>query len=227
MVVGSTRPTSKPLMIAGPAGNLEALLDTPANADGSRVAVICHPHPVYGGTMTNKVVHMLAKSFNECGALAVRFNYRGVGASAGAYDDGNGETADALAVIDWAMHRWPDASLWLGGFSFGGAVAIRAAIARAPAALVTVAPAVRRVSVSTAQLPTCPWLLVQGDRDELVDAQDIQRWASALSSPPQLRLLAGVDHFFHGRLNELRDVVTQWVGQVDAAQRAVSAERDT
>jgi alpha/beta superfamily hydrolase len=226
MVVASTRPTSQPLMIAGPCGNLEALLDTPAHADGSRVAVICHPHPVYGGTMTNKVVHMLAKAFNECGALAVRFNYRGVGASAGAYDDGNGETDDALAVIDWASHRWPGASLWLGGFSFGGAVAIRAAIARTPAALVTVAPAVRRVSVSTAQLPACPWLLVQGDRDELVDAGDIQRWARGLSSPPQLRLLTGVDHFFHGRLNELRDVVTHWVGQVDAAQRPVSAERD-
>jgi alpha/beta superfamily hydrolase len=220
----STRPDSQRLTIAGPAGNLEALLDTPANADSSRVAVVCHPHPVYGGTMTNKVVHMLAKSFNECGAPAVRFNYRGVGASDGAYDQGNGETEDAIAVFDWAAQRWPGARIWLCGFSFGGAVAIRAALARAASGLVTVAPAVRRVHVPTAQLPACPWLLVQGDRDELVDAADIQRWAQDLATPPELRLLPGVDHFFHGRLNELRDVVTQWLKQVDAAQRA-SLER--
>jgi len=167
---------------------------------------------------------MLARSFNECGAIAVRFNYRGVGASEGTYDEGDGETDDAIAVFDWARQRWPDAGMWLGGFSFGGAVAIRTAIARAPLAVVTVAPAVRRVSVPTGRLPTCPWLLVQGDKDELVDAADIQRWAQSLPAPPQLRLLHGVDHFFHGRLNELRDVVTQWLRQVDAAQRAVSAE---
>jgi uncharacterized protein len=221
----STRPDSQRLTIAGPAGNLEALLDRPANADDSSVAVVCHPHPVYGGTMTNKVVHMLAKSFNECAAPAVRFNYRGVGASDGAYDEGNGESDDAIAVFDWAAQRWPGARIWLGGFSFGGAVAIRAAIARPAFGLVTVAPAVRRVQVPTAQLPTCPWLLVQGDRDELVDAADIQRWAQDLATPPELRLLSGVDHFFHGRLNELRDVVTQWLKQVDAAQRGASLER--
>ncbi len=94
----STRPAAESVTIAGPAGNLEALLETPAGADGSRVAVVCHPHPVYGGTMTNKVVHMLAKSFNERGVPALRFNFRGVGASAGAYDEGEGETQDALAV---------------------------------------------------------------------------------------------------------------------------------
>jgi alpha/beta superfamily hydrolase len=221
----SSRPDTQRAAIAGPTGNLEALIDIPAHADGSRVAVVCHPHPVYGGTMTNKVVHMLARSFNECGAVAVRFNYRGVGASEGAYDEGAGETDDAIAVFDWAKQRWPQAGVWLGGFSFGGAVAIRAAIARDALALVTVAPAVRRVSVSTQRLPTCPWLLIQGDNDELVDAADVQRWAQSLPSPPQLRLLPRVDHFFHGRLNELRDVVTQWLRQVDAAQRAASAER--
>ena len=104
------RPTTERLTIAGPAGDLEALLETPAGADGTRVAVICHPHPVYGGTMTNKVVHVLAKSFNERGMPAVRFNFRGVGASVGAYDEGTGETQDALAVIDWAMQRFPGAA---------------------------------------------------------------------------------------------------------------------
>jgi alpha/beta superfamily hydrolase len=165
--------------------------------------------------MTNQVVHMLAKAFNEFGMPPVRFNFRGVGASAGHYDEGRGETQDAIAVLDWAAQRWPGARLSLGGFSFGGAVAIRAAVERDVRRLVTVAPAIRRVSVD--RLPAGDWLLVQGDRDELVDAQDTQRWVAGLETPPQLALLSGVDHFFHGRLNDLREVVLDWLrGTADA-----------
>ena len=163
--------------------------------------------------MTNKVAHMLAKSFNQVATPAVRFNFRGVGASAGAYDDGVGETGDALAVLDWAAKRWPQARLWLAGFSFGGAIAIRAAVERDVARLVTVAPAIGRVQVDAARLPTCPWLLVQGDQDELVNAEDIKRWATSASPGPELRMLSGAEHFFHGRLNELRDVVVDWLRQ--------------
>ena len=207
---------SQSVTIAGPAGNIEALLDTPAAATANAVGVICHPHPLHGGTMTNKVVHTLAKAFNEVGAPAVRFNYRGVGASAGVYDDGNGETQDALAVLEWAAQRWPGAQLWLGGFSFGGAIAIRASVASSHALdiarLVTVAPAIRRVSVDSNTLPQCPWLIVQGDRDELVDPADIQQWAQALPVQPRLAMLSGVEHFFHGRLNDLRSTVVSWLG---------------
>lgn len=166
--------------------------------------------------MTNKVVYSLAKAFNEAGIVAVRFNYRGVGASTGTYDDGNGETADALAVMEWAAQRWPGARLCVGGFSFGGAVAIRAAAARDVARLVTIAPAIRRVGVDDSSLPQCPWLIVQGDQDELVDPNDIQQWAQALPESPSLVMLNGVEHFFHGRLNELRQVVVRWL--VDLAQ---------
>lgn len=205
------------MTIPGPAGNIEALVDTPAAATARAVGVICHPHPLHGGTMTNKVVHTLAKAFNDVGAPAVRFNYRGVGASAGTYDDGNGETQDAMAVLDWAAQRWPGAQLWLGGFSFGGAVAIRVAVAssHAPniARLITVAPAIRRVSVDSSTLPQCSWLIVQGDRDELVDPADIQQWAQQLPVQPHLSMLSGVEHFFHGRLNELRTSVASWLGQ--------------
>lgn len=212
MVTSMTRPHTERLTIDGPAGALESLLDTPdVAADTTHVGVVCHPHPLHGGTMTNKVAHMLAKSFNEAGAPAVRFNYRGVGASAGAYADGAGETDDALAVIDWVRKRWPTADLWLAGFSFGGAVAIRAAAQRGVARLVTVAPAVQRLAGSADALPGCPWLLVQGERDELVDAEDVRRWAASVAPSPQLRLLPGVDHFFHGRLNELRDIVVEWL----------------
>src|SRR5687767_12832409 len=169
MSANLARPAAESVTIAGPAGSLEALLETPAGADSSRIAVICHPHPVYGGTMTNKVVHMLAKSFNELRVPAIRFNYRGVGASAGAYDEGRGETFDTLAVARWANERWPQAKVWLGGFSFGGAIALRTAAQIHPARLVTVAPAIQRVDVTRVQLPHCPWLIVQGDNDELVN----------------------------------------------------------
>src|ERR1044072_3092659 len=200
------------LTIPGPAGNIEALLDTPTAATTNEGGGICHPHPLQGATMTNKVVHPLAKAFNDVGAPAVRFNYRGVGASEGTYDEGNGETQDALAVLDWAAQRWPGAQVWLGGFSFGGAVAIRAAVASSRVSrLVTVAPAIRRVSVDANALPQCPWLIVQGDRDELVDPAYIQQWSRALPVQPRLTMLSGVEHFFHGRLNDLRTTVVSWL----------------
>jgi len=202
---------SQSVTIPGPAGNIEALLDTPAAATASAAAVICHPHPLHGGGMTNKVVHVLAKTFNERGVPAVRFNFRGVGASAGAYAEGAGETQDALAVIDWALQRFPGAALWAAGFSFGGAIAVRAAVARDAKRLVTVAPAVHRFAVDGAALPQCPWLIVQGDRDELVDPADIQQWVQALPVQPRLTMLGGVEHFFHGRLNDLRTTVVSWL----------------
>lgn len=219
-MTATAAPAPQTLAIAGPAGTLEALIDAPAAiASPEAVAVICHPHPLYGGTMTNKVVYSLAKAFNEAGARAVRFNYRGVGASAGAYDDGNGETADALAVLDWASARWPGTQLWMGGFSFGGAVAIRAAAGRDVRRLVTVAPAIRRVSVDASALPQCPWLIVQGDRDELVDPNDIQQWARDLPESPRLAMLEAVEHFFHGRLNDLRQVVVRWLAELEQSRR--------
>jgi alpha/beta superfamily hydrolase len=141
----------------------------------------------------------------------VRFNFRGIGNSAGTYDEGRGETADCESVARWAMQRWSGAELVLGGFSFGGAVAIRAATTLHPAKLVTIAPAIRKVEVGPEHIPSCPWLIVQGDADELVDPNDIKQWALGFSQPPVLKYLSGVDHFFHGKLNELRDTVIQWM----------------
>lgn len=207
----SSRPHIEQLRIDGAAGELESIVETPADATFDLVAVLCHPHPLFGGTMTNKVVHMLAKSFNELGMPAVRFNFRGIGRSAGAYDEGRGETADCEAVAAWAKQRWPQAQLALGGFSFGGAIAIRAATTLNPAKLVTVAPAIRKVEVGPEHVPACPWLIVQGDSDELVDPNDIRQWAQGFPKPPVLKCLPGVDHFFHGKLNELRDTVIEWM----------------
>jgi uncharacterized protein len=197
--------------LIGPAGAIEGLIDSPEDAGRGRVAIVCHPHPLYGGTMTNKVTYMLARACVELGAHAVRFNFRGVGSSAGNYAEGDGETDDAVTVVDWAAQRWPQAQLWLAGFSFGGAVAIRAAVARPQVArLITVAPAVQRIAVDASALPRCPWLLIQGDRDELVDPEGIRKWIAALEHPPEVKWLAGAEHFFHGRLNDLRDAVVNW-----------------
>jgi len=184
-------PHAQRTTLAGPAGALQALIETPltegqALQPVSAFAVVCHPHPLYGGTLDN---------------------FRGVGASAGSYDAGRGETADALAVIAYGRRRWPNAALWLAGFSFGGAVAVRAAGEAGPQRLIAVAPGITTITVTDAAPPACPWLIVQGDADEVVPPEAVRAWAQKLSPAPEMRVLPGAGHFFHGRLNELRDVV--------------------
>ena len=198
--------------LPGPAGPLQALIETPViEGQGlqpvSAFAVVCHPHPLYGGSMDNKVVYTLARTLEQLGAPAIRFNFRGVGASAGSYDAGRGETADALAVVAYGRRRWPNAALWLAGFSFGGAVAVRAAGEAGPQRLIAVAPGITTITVTDAAPPACPWLIVHGDADEVVPLEAVRAWADRLSPAPQMRVLPGASHFFHGRLNELRDVV--------------------
>ncbi len=209
-------PLAERLSIPGPAGALEALIETPQEESASPVeafAVVCHPHPLYGGTLDNKVVYTVARAFQHLRAPAIRFNYRGVGASAGSYDEGRGETADTLAVIAYGRQRWPQAQLWLGGFSFGGAVAVRVAGAAGPQRLVLVAPAVNRIDVGGEPPPGCPWLIVQGDADELVPREEVLRWAGTLSPAPAVTVLPGTGHFFHGRINELRAAILEFMHQ--------------
>ena len=207
-------PRGERVRISGPTGEIEALVETPAEdgaIDGPRFGVVCHPHPLYGGTLDNKVVYTLARAFVELGVPAIRFNFRGVGGSAGSYDEGRGETEDALAVIAYGRQRWPGASLWLAGFSFGGAVAVRAAAQAAPQRLVTVAPGITRVAMAGVASPACPWLIVQGDADDLIAPAAVLEWARRQSTAPELRLLSGAGHFFHGRLHELRAVVLDFL----------------
>lgn len=205
-------PVPQPAVIDGPAGPLEARVEDPVPGTSPRVAgVVCHPHPLYGGTMQNKVVHTVARAMQELGVPTVRFNFRGVGGSAGSYDGGVGELEDALAVCDWVLGRWSGAALWLAGFSFGAAVALQAATRVGARALVTVAPPVGRIIVTPVAQPACPWLIVQGDQDELVDAATVRRWAGEFTPRPCLAMLAGAEHFFHGRLAELRATVLEFL----------------
>jgi alpha/beta superfamily hydrolase len=206
------------LILQGPAGDLEARMDFPVAGGGidpaapGAFAVVCHPHPLFGGTLTNKVVHTLARSFNDAGMPSLRFNFRGVGASAGTHDGGAGEVQDALAAVRYGRERWPQARLWLAGFSFGAAVAVRASLEAAPSGLVAVAPAVDRMDIG-AVTPNGPWLVLLGDADDVVSPQRMLEWARGLNRMPALQVLPGAGHYFHGRLPELRERVTVFLNQ--------------
>ena len=209
-------PRGERVRLTGPAGEIEALVEMPADAPvqgaPQRFGVVCHPHPLYGGTLDNKVVYTLARAFVELGVPTVRFNFRGVGGSAGSYDEGSGETADALAVIAYGRGRWPGASLWLAGFSFGGAVAVRAAAQAAPATLVTVAPGITRLAMTGVESPACPWLIVQGDADDVIEPAAVLDWARRQTPAPTVHVMQGAGHFFHGRLHELRTTLLDFLG---------------
>lgn len=204
-------PVTEKLFLDGPAGRLEAVFEYPAESAISGAAVVCHPHPQHGGTMHNKVAHTLARAFVRMGFAALRFNFRGTEASEGEHDAGNGEVDDALAAIDWMRNRLPDEQLWLSGFSFGAAVAVRAAIATRVDGLISVAPAVYRFASGLVDQPRCPWLILQGDEDELVEVDETIEWVNSLEPGPELLVFEGAEHFFHGRLVELRNAVAEFV----------------
>lgn len=193
------------LSLEGPCGPLQAVA-RPAlpGRRAAATAVICHPHPLHGGSMQNKVVTMLERSLHERGLDTVRFNFRGVGASAGHYDDGHGEGDDLACVVEWARDGAPGQGLWLAGFSFGSYVSIRNARRLRADALISVAPPVGRWPFEDIALPGCPWWLIQGEQDEVVDPEAVYAWAGQLPSAPPLVRLPDTGHFFHGRLLDLR-----------------------
>ncbi len=195
--------------IPGPAGPIEALVEDPGEPSPV-FAVVCHPHPLYHGTMNNKVVHALARAAHRLGVPSVRFNFRGVGASGGAWDEGRGETHDTLAVVEWAREHWTGGQLWLAGFSFGSFVSLRAAPLAGAGALVSVAPPVWRFPVHELPPPGCAWLVVHGEEDELVEADAVRDWARGQDPAPELSVFRATTHFFHGRLNELQERVVRF-----------------
>ena len=207
----ASRPRPENLKIAGPAGNLEAIVERPELADGTSprgAAVICHPHPQHGGAMTNKVTYTLARAFVLSGFAAVRFNFRGVGESDGAYADGVGELADTLAVIDWARAEWSVPSVALAGFSFGAAMSVLASNARELTQLTLVAPPVGRILDPESRLPgELATLVVQGGQDDVVDPDAVLAWTNAQLPGLRVAWLEDAGHFFHGKLTELRELL--------------------
>ena len=211
-------PRTQPLALQGPVGNLQALVDMPALEPGQTpvgVAVIAHPHPLFGGTMDNKVVQTLARAFVQAGWMAVRFNFRGVGHSEGVYDEGHGEQADLLAVIDYfSPAATEQGALALAGFSFGAFVTSHAVQAlhpvRALSRLVLVGTATGRFEVpEIPQALHAKTLVLHGEEDDTVPLAAALQWARPQNLP--VVVLPGVGHFFHGQLPLLRDLVARHV----------------
>ena len=192
-------------LVAGPVGQIECALDAPA-ADPCGVAVVCHPHPQHGGTMDNKVAQTLARAFVQLGHRAVRFNFRGVGASQGHWDDGRGEVDDALAVV--AALRDPALPLLLAGFSFGAYVASQAAARlpddAKPQRLVLVGPSTQKQQMAAVPADT---VVIHGEVDDVVPLAATLDWARPQSLP--VIVFPGVGHFFHGQLALLKNVLVQ------------------
>jgi alpha/beta superfamily hydrolase len=199
---------SATVLLDGPAGVLEVAVDRAAAPLQPVIAVVSHPLPTEGGTMHNKVVTMTARALRELGIDTVRFNFRGTGASEGTFDEGIGETDDLLAVADWALAARPDCVLWLAGFSFGAYVTLRATPLLPTALVLTIAPPIGRSwAFNRLSLPTCPWLVIQGEADEVVDPGAVFAWIEGMASPPQLVRMPDTSHFFHRKLMDLRGAI--------------------
>ena len=203
-----TSTTQSTQLITGPAGQLEIQVGEPIGESRSAWGIICHPHPLHGGTMHNKVVTTLAKTFQGLGVLTVRFNFRGVGQSTGEFDQGRGEVEDLLAVIDWVQQERPQQEIWLAGFSFGAYIAARVAMQLPISKLVTVAPPVEHFPLPSWPPITCPWIVVQGELDEIVPAKKVFAWAESRNPQPLILRFPQASHFFHGLLGELHTRLT-------------------
>ena len=201
-------PADEAFSIDGPAGQIEGVLFDPRrHAPINAVAVVCHPHPLHDGSMTNKVTHTLARTLFNLGIPAFRFNFRGVGNSEGTHDFGHGEVDDALAVIGYAARRFPGRELWLAGFSFGAYIALKVSQRVQTGHLITVAPPVQYDDFDDITPPDCPWLLIQGDNDDVVSCTDVLAWANTQRPMPDIVCLHEVGHFFHRRLGDLREAI--------------------
>ncbi len=199
-------------LLRGPAGMLECATDVPEpDCERPATIIICHPHPLHGGTMHNKVVTILERSMRELGLRTVRFNFRGVGKSEGEHDDGYGETDDLFTVAEWVRRTRPEDSLWLGGFSFGSYITLRAALNLDIGQLISIAPPADRYPFDNLQHPACPWLIIQGDEDDVVNIDSIRTWVDSIEPLPVLVVMKEAGHFFHRRLMDLRGLLKNGV----------------
>lgn len=221
----TTNPTIRSFFLDGPAGRLEALLNAGA-ANATHAALVCHPHPLFGGTLHNKVVFHTMKALNSFGFPVLRMNFRGTGLSQGEHDHGNGEVDDVRTALDW-LHAEFHLPLVFAGFSFGAAVGLRAACSDdrvraaigvgtpvAPVAADTEAPRVYTYEF----LHDCakPKLFVSGARDQFGPRAKLEALLASVPEPKKLVVIEGADHFFEGRLRELREAIEAWVREVSS-----------
>lgn len=198
----------------GPAGRIEAILKEP-DAPVTRAAIVCHPHPLFGGTMHNKVVFRIARAFQDSGFAVLRFNFRGVGRSEGEHDDGIGEQDDLRAAIELVEEKYPKAEIWVAGFSFGSVVMLRAASCDDRVrAIVAAGVPVSKYDLRTIGRCKKPKLFVQGSLDQFGSADVLERMFASVDEPKQLKIIEGGEHFFEGHLNELVEAVASFISTV-------------
>ena len=222
-------PTIRSLFLDGPAGRLEALLNT-GTEHATHAALVCHPHPLYGGTMHNKVVFHTAKALNSFGFPVLRFNFRGTGLSQGEHDHGKGEAEDVGTAVDWLDAEF-HCSIILAGFSFGAAVGLRAACAdrrvRAAIGLGLPLSAVDERHYDFCFLERCmkPKLFISGARDQFAPRSELKKLIEPLPEPKKLVLIEGADHFFEGHLRELKEAVEAWVRTAVIVDKSASSNK--
>lgn len=202
------------LFISGPAGQIQAMIhqgdESGHFVSRNLLAIVCHPHPVHGGTMDNKVVTTLMRTYRDLGINILRFNFRGVGKSEGSFDNAIGEVDDLVAVITWAKQQLPQAPLLLAGFSFGSSIAAQASyLVDALQHLTLVAPPVERYPYDRDGRFSSPLAVIQGDKDERVIADGVYQWVGGLQSPAELLRYPEAGHFFHGYLIQMKNDLTQ------------------
>jgi uncharacterized protein len=204
-----------PLELTGPAGRLEALIDEPSSAQAPpRAAVVLgHPHPLYGGTMHTKAVYQTAKALARIGCSVLRFNFRGVGASAGAFGDGTGEQEDFRAAVAFMAARHPDARLWAAGMSFGSWVALSVGAGDPRvAALIAVSMPVGRYDFEAVAGSRTPKFLIHGEFDEICPLKDVRAFYARASEPKELVVIEAADHLFTGHVSQLAEAVEDLLG---------------
>lgn len=193
-----------PLLLAGACGQIEAVLAVPQQLNSAYAAVIGHPHSLQGGTMTNKVVTTMVRVFKELGIPSLRFNFRGVGQSSGAYDGGIGESEDMLALVRQWQAEQPQLAFFFAGFSFGSYVAYRTAAQYPHQMLITIAPPIHHYDYEAFTPAPSPWIIAQGEADEVVPAHLVVDFAQQQNPALTVINFADTGHFFHGKLLELK-----------------------
>jgi uncharacterized protein len=201
------------LFIPAPHGRLEAILKEPRAGLVHGVALVLHPHPLFGGTMHNKVVFRAAAALNDAGLVALRLNFRGVGQSTGEHDEGRGEREDVRAGLDYLSANYPGEEITLCGFSFGARVGLEAGISdERVSRLISIGTPVNNYDFSFLKQCRKPILFVQGDVDEYGDVERLRELAAKIKAPVQLSVIKGAGHFFDDQLEELKAAITEWVG---------------
>jgi len=203
---------SRNLFLAGPAGRLEAILWSPSDGGATMAAVVCHPHPLFGGTMHNKVVYQAAKSLDALELPVLRFNFRGAGMSEGKHDRGDGERGDVRAALDFLAAEYPGIPLLLAGFSFGCWVGLRAGCEDARVtSLIGLGAPVNNADFSYLKECGKPKLFVHGEKDQFGDAEKLRSLVNSLPGENKLVVVENADHFFAGKLQELHAAITNWM----------------